>query len=106
MHLSTQESDNVYTCASWSAMCAARAKRSSRSDQSFIADGPVRKIRNVNEELVQSYTWNPEQLNSPATKREFGEVAKDLTEILEKRDAARPMQLRPLVVPTPDPVGQ
>ena len=52
------------------------------SEQSFIADGPIRKIWNTNEESVQSYTWDPEQLDTPKTKEEFGDVANRLTDIL------------------------
>ena len=63
------------------------------SEQSFIADGPIRKIRNTNEESVQSYTWDPKQLDAPATKKEFDEVAHRLTEILEQRESQRPQQL-------------
>ena len=63
------------------------------SEQSFIADGPIRKIRNTNDESVQSYTWNPEQLDTPQTKEEFGDVANRLTGILECREQRRPQQL-------------
>ena len=63
------------------------------SDQSFIADGPIRKIRNVNEEFVQSYHWNPEQLNTVATKKEFDDVANRLTEVLEQHESRRSRQL-------------
>ena len=63
------------------------------SERSFIADGPIRKIRNTNEESVQSYTWNPSQLDTPQTKEEFGDVANRLTEILECREKRRPQQL-------------
>ena len=63
------------------------------SDQSFIADGPIRKIRNVNEESVQSYYWNPKQLDTVKTKREFDEVTNRLTEILEQHESRRSRQL-------------
>ena len=63
------------------------------SEQSFIADGPIRKIWNTNEESVQSYTWDPEQLDTPKTKEEFGDVANHLTEMLEYRENRRPQQL-------------
>ena len=32
------------------------------SEQSFIADGPIQKIRNDKEEFVQCYYWDPKQL--------------------------------------------
>ena len=63
------------------------------SERSFIADGPLRKIQNVNEESVQSYTWDPEDLDAPATKEEFDEIAHRLTELLEQREIQRPQQL-------------
>ena len=63
------------------------------SKRSFIADGPIRKIWNTSKESIQSYTWDPEQLDTPATKEEFGDVANRLTEILECREKRRPQQL-------------
>ena len=63
------------------------------SEQSFIADGPIRKMQNANRESVQSYNWNPKQLNTPETQIEFDEVADHLTEILEQRESLRPRQL-------------
>ena len=63
------------------------------SEQSFIADGPIRKIRNDKEELVQYYSWDPKQLDTPKTKKEFGEVADQLTKILEDLDQRRPSRI-------------
>jgi len=55
-------------------------------DRSFIADGPVQKIKNQNEQLVHYYDWNPQELNSHATKTEFSDMATDLTAFLTRRD--------------------
>ena len=63
------------------------------SEQSFIADGPIRKIRNEKQEMVQSFAWDPKQLDTSETKEEFGDVANHLTEILESREKRIPQQL-------------
>ena len=63
------------------------------STQTFIADGPVRKIRNAKDEFVQYYHWDPQQLNAPETKQEFSEVADHLTKILENSERLRPSRL-------------
>ncbi len=60
------------------------------SDRSFISEGPVQKIKNENSQLVYYYTWDRKRLNSPATKKEFRDMAKDLTEFLVKRDKSHP----------------
>jgi len=60
------------------------------SEKTFISDGPVQKIKNKDDQLVHYYTWNPRQLNSPATKKEFREMAKDLTAFLVERDKSHP----------------
>jgi hypothetical protein len=62
------------------------------SDRTFISEGPVQKIKNENEELVHYYDWDPGRLNSPATIREFGEMARGLTAFLSKRDKSRRKQ--------------
>ncbi len=62
------------------------------SDRNFITDGPVKKIKNENEQLVYYYDWDPEQLNSPATETEFGEMAGDLTALLVNRDESQPVE--------------
>jgi hypothetical protein len=59
------------------------------SDRSFITDGPVQKIREENPELIHYYEWNPKQLNSRTTIKEFSEMARDLTEFLRRRDNPR-----------------
>jgi hypothetical protein len=64
------------------------------SGQSFITDGPVRKIKNENADLVHYYTWDPKALNSAATKKEFKEMTKDLSDFLEARDELQPRQVR------------
>ena len=54
------------------------------SDKSFIADGPVRRIKGENEKHIHYYTWNSEKLNSVETKKEFTEIAQALTAFLEE----------------------
>jgi hypothetical protein len=61
-------------------------------DRTFISDGPVKKIKKENEKLVRYYPWNPKDLNSSATQREFRDMAKDLTDFLEARDKSHPKE--------------
>ncbi len=62
-------------------------------DKSFIADGPVRRIKGENEQHIQYYNWNPGRPNSVETKEEFREIAQALIEYLELGDAERAKQL-------------
>ena len=57
---------------------------------SFISDGPIRKLRNGNEDHVHYYTWNSDDLDSEGTKIEFGELTNELVTFLETIEAARP----------------
>lgn len=63
------------------------------SENSFIADGPVRKLANENKNHVLYYNWDPDDPNSRATRKAFGEIAQELTSFLEERDTTRPKQL-------------
>lgn len=56
------------------------------SDRSFIADGPVRRIKNGNSDLVHYYTWDPKKLSSPTARSEFKAIVKDLVAFLKSRD--------------------
>lgn len=62
------------------------------SDKSFIADGPVRRIKGRNEKHVQYYEWDPKNLNDP--RRGFREIAQALTASLEQEEAERQKLLR------------
>jgi len=64
------------------------------SGQSFITDGPVRKIKNENADLVHYYTWDPNDLNSAATKKEFKELTKELSDFLEARDQLKAQHVK------------
>src|SRR5258708_3632965 len=37
-------------------------------ERSFIAEGPVQKMKNESSDLVHYYNWDPRRLNAPATK--------------------------------------
>ena len=54
--------------------------------ETFIADGPVKKIKNDNGQFVHYYEWNPEKLNTVVTKTEFKDMAGGLTTFLVDRD--------------------
>jgi len=60
------------------------------SEKTFISDGPVQKIKNEDKQLVHYYRWNPKQLSSSATEKEFRDMAKDLTAFLVERDKSHP----------------
>ncbi len=62
------------------------------AERNFISDGPVKKIKNENNELVYYWEWNPEKLGSSATEREFSDMAKELTAFLEKRGGSHPKE--------------
>jgi hypothetical protein len=59
------------------------------SDRSFISEGPVQKVKKENPQLVHYYEWDPGQLSLPATKKEFSEMASELTKFLESRGKTR-----------------
>src|ERR1017187_4095294 len=59
-------------------------------DRTFISDGPVQKLKNEDSKLVHYYEWNPRELNSTATVKEFREMAQELTQFLKERDKHRP----------------
>jgi DNA-binding transcriptional ArsR family regulator len=62
------------------------------SDDSFISDGPVRKLFNHDSSRILYDSWNPKEPNSVEARRAFSRVAKDLVSSLEALDATRPKQ--------------
>ncbi len=62
------------------------------SEGSFISNGPIRKLRNENQDHVHYYTWNPDDLHSALTKAEFVDLTNDLVTFLEEIEADRPRQ--------------
>jgi hypothetical protein len=54
-------------------------------ERTFIADGPIRRIRNEDTNLVRYYDWNAEDLANPATEA-FYDMDRDLTGLLKKRE--------------------
>ncbi len=60
---------------------------------SFIADGPVRKLENENKDSVLYYNWNPALPNSRATRKAFRDISRALTNFLDEREASRPRLL-------------
>ena len=61
--------------------------------ESFIADGPVRKLKNAGEGLVHYFPWDPNRLNASATKQEFGAISAHIPGVLETREKAHPKQV-------------
>jgi hypothetical protein len=62
-------------------------------DKSFIAEGPVLRIKTLNENHVQYYEWNSNKLDSDRTKKEFRQIVQDLTALIEQEDTEREKQL-------------
>lgn len=62
-------------------------------ENSFIADGPVRKLLNEDSSRVLYYDWDVDNPNSRATRRTFGEIARAVTAFLEEREKTRPKQV-------------
>jgi hypothetical protein len=60
------------------------------SDPSFISEGPVKTIKNANDQLVHYFDWDPKHLNTAATQKVLREMAEILTAFLVARDKANP----------------
>jgi RNA-directed DNA polymerase len=61
-------------------------------ERTFIADGPVRRIKNGDPNLIRYYEWNPEDLADPATQEAFADIDRDLTELLTTRGLSAPKE--------------
>lgn len=57
--------------------------------KTFIAEGPVQKIKNEDSDLIHYYEWDPFKLNTPAPKKEFSDLADGITSFLKERDKLR-----------------
>ena len=62
--------------------------------QSFIWNGLVRILQNENENHVLRYRWDPDDLTSKATLKEFGAIARNLVSLIGERDASQPEQVQ------------
>ena len=59
---------------------------SHRTDGSFIADGPLRRLCVKNNSRVLYYRWNPGDLKGLATREAFEECSSDLSLLLTQRE--------------------
>lgn len=57
-----------------------------RADRTFIADGPVRRIKGIDDRLVLYYEWSSRDLADPATLDEFEDMSQELTRLLIERE--------------------
>ena len=64
------------------------------SPNSFIADGPVRRLRTHNEKHVHYFKWDSDQLDDADTEHEFADIATELSAILKTRDDERTGEVR------------
>ena len=56
------------------------------SPNSFIADGPVRRLKTNNPKYVHYFKWDSEKLHNADTQQEFAEIATELSAVLKARD--------------------
>lgn len=64
----------------------------SHPDDSFIADGPIRRLKNHDASRVRYDSWNSREPDSRDARRAFLRIAKDIISLVESLDAARPKQ--------------
>jgi DNA-binding transcriptional ArsR family regulator len=64
----------------------------SHPDDSFIADGPIRRLKNYDAARVRYDNWNDREPDSRDARRAFLRIAKDVILFVENLDAARPKQ--------------
>jgi len=60
--------------------------------RSFISDGPVRRIRRLNETLVRYFKWNERKPSDPANVEVFEEMSKELTQYALERVSSAPKE--------------
>jgi hypothetical protein len=60
---------------------------------SFIKDGPVRRLENVNPAQVLFYPWNLDDVKCAENVEVFEEVSNDLVDMIEAKDRERPKQV-------------
>jgi hypothetical protein len=64
----------------------------SHPDDSFIADGPIRRLKNYEASRVRYDNWKEREPDSRDARRAFLRIAKDIIWLVENLDAARPKQ--------------
>ncbi len=62
--------------------------------KSFIADGPVRRIKSYSSESVRCFTWYNETLADPKISPDFEDMVQDITEVLAQRATTAPKEQR------------
>jgi len=55
-------------------------------DDTFIADGPVRRLRNERRDAVRYFDWNPLSINEPKTLEALKAMSEELVQLLTERD--------------------
>ena len=63
------------------------------TEDSFIADGPIRKLTNHDAARVLYDSWNPDETDSRETRLAFARIAKGIISFVESLDTARPKQV-------------
>jgi hypothetical protein len=58
----------------------------------FIADGPVRRIKKHDKKLVRYYEWNDEDITDPSNAEIFEDISKDLIRYVRKRSKKIPKE--------------
>lgn len=60
--------------------------------RSFISDGPVRRIKRLNQDFIQYYEWNDREVDDASNNDIFDEMSKELIEYVRERTTATPKE--------------
>src|SRR5580692_248692 len=63
-----------------------------KSERTFIADGPVRRIKSADADLVRYWEWDPKRLNHPDTITELMSMSKELVTLLNEKAKLAPKE--------------
>jgi hypothetical protein len=59
------------------------------STRTFISDGPVRRIRKRDNDLVRYYEWNDNKPSHPSNEDVFEDMSRELTELIVERTSPK-----------------
>ena len=61
-------------------------------ERTFIADGPVRRIKSTNADFVRYWRWNPKDINGTSSLASFKDLSLELLTLIQNRSNAAPQQ--------------
>lgn len=56
-----------------------------KQERTFISDGPVRRIKTADADLVRYWEWNPKRINHPDTLAELKRMSNELVALLNEK---------------------